>query len=253
MIAYWHKAFLAGMNGSGKSELLNWLWSQLAVRRVLVDSKREWSLAGVAPVDLRSVDNDEAGGFPAARAEVDAIDWDQPIIHVRHAALGNPGSRGQLSALFAKIHRLPGPVSTAIHEAVKVSSAAWCPPGLREELTSGASREHGVLAASQRPRHVAKELLTEAQHVFLFPPLDVDDLKEARRGTPFLSVEQAIAWTANVPAFGYLWADRQARAVAIGDPLPNDLRLQTASLIRLAAGHRARPVTADADADAAAV
>src|SRR4051812_36746887 len=95
------------MTRSGKSTLARYLFAQMRVRRVLVDPKRDWSLGnGVPRVELRGRTEEEA------RAEVERIDWRQPVVHVSPQWLGrggkNDASRHQLEALFRKVMETPG-------------------------------------------------------------------------------------------------------------------------------------------------
>ncbi len=225
MISYADRVFAAGTTTSGKSTLLNYLFVQYRVRRVFIDSKAEFSIAGAPVSRLRALDEAQA------RREVDAIDWTQPIIHVRHSWLGKPGSREQLTALFERIAELPEPVKTTIHEATAVSSAHWWPPGLLEEAVAGARKGHGLDSASQRPRFILKNLISEATHVFLFPPLDEDDLVESRRGVPFLRPRVALEASETLPHYGYIYANRAAREWYLGDPVPDYLRADVAKVI----------------------
>jgi hypothetical protein len=220
VIGYGQRVASVGMNGSGKSELLRFLFSQLNVRRALVDSKGEWRLPGVQRVTLTAQTLDEA------RAEIDErVDLAAPLIHVRPAWLGQPGSKEQLAALYGALDRIRGPLTVWTDEAYAVSSSTWAPPGLLELQVGSRARGHGHFVATQRPRNVAKELLTEADHVFLFPPLDTEDLRESRRGMPFLDQDRAVTLGRELPRYGYLWADRREGAVTVFDPLPDYLRV----------------------------
>jgi energy-coupling factor transporter ATP-binding protein EcfA2 len=231
LIGYGQRVLAVGMNGSGKSELVRWLWSNIANRRALVDPKGEWRVPGVPRVTLTATTLDDAFAEVAERVDVDA-----PVVHVRPAWLGQPGSKEQLTALYAALDRVKGPLTVWTDEAYAVSSASWAPPGLLELQVGSRSRGHGHYVATQRPRNIAKELLTEADHVFLFPPLDVEDLVESRRGMPFLTQADALALTADVPEHGYLWVDRRARRADVGDPLPDYLRAAADRSIRRDAG-----------------
>lgn len=228
LIGYGQRVLVVGMQGSGKSELVRWLWSQLDNRRVLVDSKREWRVPGVDRVTLTAQTLDEAIAEVAERVDLEA-----PVLHVRPAWLGQPGSKEQLTALYGALDRIRGPLTVWTDEAYAVSSASWAPPGLLELQVGARARGHGHFVATQRPRNIAKELLTEADHVFLFPPLDVEDLVESRRGMPFLPQQQALELTADVPQHGYLWVDRHTRRADIGDPLPDYLRAAANARVRL--------------------
>jgi len=210
VIGYAQRATAIGMNRSGKSELIRYLFASLNVRRVLIDPKGEWAVPGQPRHVLRS--RDKIG----CEREVDAIDWTAPIVHVV------PGweDKQQLEALFARVASIAGPMTVWIDECYGVSNASWAPSGLRQLIVAGAGLGHGVFAATQRPRNVSKLFLTEADHLFIFPPLDVEDLKEARRGVPFLGVDQALALAGELPRHGYIWASKRDGTIAKGPPIP---------------------------------
>jgi hypothetical protein len=232
VIDYNDNNLFVGMKGSGKSELCNWFWSQLRIRRVLIDSKHEWTIPGVPVQTLHSHD------AAAAHRELEAIDWEQPIVHVRPFWLGRSaggraeGTREQLEALFGKLAELPGPLKVTIHEAYAVSSAGWAPSGLVSLAVAGRAHERSLDTCTQRPANIAVELRTEVDNVFLFPPLDREDLRESLRGVPFLSPDEARELARELPKHGYILADRENRRKMIGDPLPDYLRAETAKRIR---------------------
>jgi len=225
VIGFAQHTLIAGMTRSGKSTLANYLFSEYRVRRVLVDSKAEWAVRGVPVHTLTARELD------GARRQVDAIDWTLPIVHVRHSWLGQPGAKEQLEALFARISSLPGPLKTTLHEAYAVSSSDWAPDGLIAEAVAGNGRGHGLDVCTQRPVNIAVPLRTEATHVFIFPPLDDDDLIAARKGVPFLTINKARELSAQLPPYSYIWADRGTRRVDVGAPLPDYLQHETAQLI----------------------
>jgi hypothetical protein len=204
------------MNRSGKSELIRYLFSLAQVPRVLVDPKGEWTIPGVPRHTLRAT-------FPAAAdAEVAAIDWTADVVHVKPAWLGQSSSspaRAQLSALYDRIMRVPGELLVWTDEGYGVSSASWAPPGLLELQVAGAGMGKGHFVATQRPRNVSRELLTEADHLWLFSPLDADDIDAARRGFPFLTQTKALELMGSLEPHGFLWADRREKRLAVCSPL----------------------------------
>jgi hypothetical protein len=209
-----------GMTRSGKSELLRYLFSVMRTRRVLVDPKGEWRVPGVTCHALTAETKE------GAVEQVKAIDWSQPIVHV------HPTWQGweQLAALYGAIGRLPWPVVVWTDEAYGVSSAQRRPPGLIQLQVAGGGRGHGQLIATQRPRNIARELLTESEHIFIFRGLSEPDVLAALEGAPFLPPDQAIELHRALPQYGYLWVDRIRGQVDIGDPLPE--RLRTLGTIR---------------------
>lgn len=242
MIRFDQRLLIAGMTRSGKSELARYLFAQMRVRRVLVDPKREWALGvGIPRHDLAAQTMEDA------ITEVEAIDWTLPVVHVAPAWLGKRGHRDaaryQLEALFARIMRIPGDLHVWIDEGYGVSSATWAPAGLIELEVAGGGRHKGTTTCTQRPVNVAKELLTEASHLFLFGPLDKEDVREVLRGcSSFLPPERALELMAAQPLYGYLYVDKINRTYAIGPPLPAHMRTASAGIRR----HDAAPEPVEA-------
>jgi hypothetical protein len=210
-----------GMNRSGKSEFMRYVFVELRVRRFLIDPKGEWFIKGFPRIDLRGRDLVEA------RAQVKQIDWTQPFVHIK------PGWRvkEQLEALFEELANVAGEHFTWIDECYGVSTASWCPAGLHQLLVAGAGLGQGVGACTQRPVKVAPEFFTEADHVLIFPPLEKDDFREALQGVPFVTVDEATRLAGELPQHGYLWADRREKTLSIGDPLPAELRAYKRELV----------------------
>jgi hypothetical protein len=227
-----HRVLLAGQTRSGKSEMARYLFSQIRVRRVLVDPKKEWTLGvGIPRIDMHAQTMDDA------IAEADAIDWTSPIVHVSPAWLGKRGgndpSRFQLEALFARIMRIPGDLCVWIDEGYGVSNSSWAPAGLIELEVAGGGRGKGSITCTQRPVNIAKELLTESFHLFLFGPLDEEDVKETLRGcTRFIPPALALELMDAQPEHGYLYVNKIARTYALGPPLPAHLRGASAGITR---------------------
>jgi hypothetical protein len=222
VIAYNQRIVDVGMNRSGKSEWMRYAFVELNVARVLVDPKGEWFIEGVPRIDLTATD------LLGARAQVKAaIDLAQPLIHIK------PGwkAKEQLEALFEAIGGRRGPQFVWIDECYGVSTSSWCPAGLHQLLVAGAGLGQGVGACTQRPVKVAPEFFTEADHVLIFPPLEKDDFREALQGVPFVTVDEATRLAGELPQHGYLWADRREKTIAIGPPLPAELRAYKRELV----------------------
>jgi hypothetical protein len=213
-IGFKQRVLTVGMTQSGKTTFDRYAFVNMHVRRVLVDVKGELRVAGTRRVDLTATNDADA------KRQVDSIDWDQPIVHVHPGYLVKP----QLEALYKRIMEVPGDLWVWTTESYGVSTASWSPLGLRQLQTAGAGLGKGHNAESQRPVDIEKVLRTEADHVFLFPPLSTDDLKAALEGVPFLDAKRALELFNGLPEHGYLWADRRRKKVSIGPPLPAELR-----------------------------
>jgi hypothetical protein len=222
VIAFHQRATAIGMNRSGKSELIRFLFVNVNVRRVLVDPKGEWLVPGRPRHELRARDK------VSAEREVDAIDWSAPIVHVKPGWL----EKVQLEALFDRVASLAGGLTVWVDECYGVSSASWCPRGLNQLVVAGAGLGHGVFAATQRPRNIATVFKTEADHVFLFPPIGEEDMREARSGVPFLSTKEALELAATTPQYGYIWASKRDKRVAKGPPIPPEYLSYRTDVVR---------------------
>lgn len=200
---YRDRIALVGMTQSGKSTLARYLFEQARCRRLLVDPKHAWRVSGVLPI-----------------TEVRAIDWRAPVIHFRPRW----GDRDQSDELYAAAFQRLRHALIWTDEAYGVSAAAWPSSAVATVQTQGATRQIGHLVCSQRPVNARRELWTEADHVFLVPPLDDDDLKTARQGFAFAPLEELRDHLAALPPYGYIWLDRRQRRLAVADPLPAELR-----------------------------
>jgi hypothetical protein len=228
MIGYDQRTLHVGMTQSGKSTLLGWLFSQLQNRRALVDPKGEWQLPGVPRYELR------ARTLGEARAELATLDREAPVFHFKPRWYGptDEAAKAQLEALYGFLDRLPGALTVWTDEAYGVCSEGWAPSGLVALTVAGASRGKGSWCATQRPVTIAKPLRTEADHIFLHPPLEADDLKELRKLAPFVPAAWLDETLAALPEFGYVWIDKRAKRYSLGDPLPDYLRASAQAVVR---------------------
>src|SRR5947209_8292263 len=62
--SYNQRLYAFGYTGTGKSEILNLLFSGVACQKLLIDNKPEFAIDGVEPV-----------------RDVEEIDWREPVIH----------------------------------------------------------------------------------------------------------------------------------------------------------------------------
>jgi len=209
------RVLVVGMNGNGKSELAAHLFNQVRCRRVLVDPKGDWQVAGAPRYRLRAQTESNA------QAELEGVDWAAPIVHVQPDALNRP----QLEALYAQLDRL-APCLVWTDEAYMATTGSWEPRGLRSIQTTGRSRGIGHLACTQRPKNISVTLRTEAQHIFVFRDVGSEDLASLLEHLPYVANLFDLSMTkvlAELPEYGFVWFDRGARDVRICDPLPAEL------------------------------
>lgn len=166
------RVLVVGPTESGKSELLNVLFSDMACQRLLFDTKgHEWTIEGVEPVS-----------DPAA------IDWQQPIIH--YVTSGT--DLAEVTAVFEQCCQRRDLV-VCVHELNDLSgySTNRTPEVVNRYLSQGGANGRGLLGATQMPVDMPKRARSEVQHVFtLAPPIDEEHLKVVCRIVGGLSAEE---------------------------------------------------------------
>lgn len=150
-VKFTDRVLVLGSTGSGKSELLNLLFSSLhgGAQRLLVDTKHEFGLHGLGPV---------TGG-------VDAIPWDAPIIVYQDQSGGPEEMQKLFNACF---HRRR--LVVCVHELSDICdyNANRTPPAFNAYVSKGRALGLGLLAGSQRPCEIPSRARSESDHVFLF-------------------------------------------------------------------------------------
>jgi DNA helicase HerA-like ATPase len=195
------RLLLVSSTGAGKSTLAAYLFSQFRSQRVLVDPKNEWTLRGGASVR----------GIGTLARELDRA----PLVRFVPAT----GDRAETEALYAELFQRRRLVVWT-DEAYAVSEASWCPRGLRLLQTQGRALELGHIVCTQRPRNIARELLTEAEHIFVFRHgLAADDLHAVSLELG-LSRDELRAELGRLEPYGFLWFDRRLQHLGACPPLP---------------------------------
>jgi hypothetical protein len=158
-VNYNERVFVVGPTESGKSELLNYLFSQFNCQRLLVDTKgHEWTIEGVEPV------HDPA-----------SIDWEQPIIHY----VTTSTELEEIDELFSQCCQRIDLV-VCVHELNDLSGYVTqkTPEPVSRYLAQGGANGRGFLGGTQLPVDMPKRARSEVQHVFtLVPPIDEEHLK----------------------------------------------------------------------------
>lgn len=206
IVLYRDRVAYVGATESGKSTLARVHFEAARCRRMLVDPKHSWLVRDVKPV-----------------REVAEIDWKASVIHFQPRWR----DRAQADELYGAAFRRLRHALIWTDEADGISSSNWVGSAIESIQGQGRELEIGHLALFQRPVGVARELSTEATHIFLFGLIDDDDLKLVRRGASFVDLGELRAMLSALPPHGYVWLDRRAKKVTIGDPLPDHMRVPT--------------------------
>lgn len=162
-----HRILFVGNTGTGKSEALLNLFAVHGGQRLLIDVQDHYVLGPVAlaedPPPLDGIDNPSE------------IDWrHRTIRYVPRRA----GDRREMDRLHAAIYRR-GDLFVACDEAEDVapSQGGGSPFHVRKTLKQGRKYRITYGAATQRPVGVDRSVINQAEHAFVFPMVDGDDLR----------------------------------------------------------------------------
>ncbi len=209
----WHdRVFVVGSTGSGKSEVLNHMFSGLRNQRMLLDTKPEFYIPGVEPVS-RPGD----------------IRWDEPIIHYRDLA----SSLEDYDEIFYEAHHRRD-FTICCHEFADLCNdePSKTPEWVRKSLRKGNVFGNGLLGGTQRPVGMPRQCRTEAQHVIhMVPALDPEDEEVVAKmmGCTVRELHALLEEATNASPSGQfsgVWYDRRARQMQIIPPLPDSVRAQ---------------------------
>jgi hypothetical protein len=209
-LLYNDRVFVAGQTRSGKSELLNVLFSELQVQKVLIDTKGEFAIDDVEPVE-----------DPAA------IDWREPVIHYRTSPAGDLGEIDELFQACMGRRRL----TVCCHELSDLCdySAQRTPRWVNAYISKGGAHGLGFYAGSQRPANVPMRAKTEAQHVFYVVPRLTEDRDHDAMAAPMGIDARALdselrGAQAEHGRYAFLWWDLRAQQLTAWPPLPEPVR-----------------------------
>lgn len=150
-VRFHERVFVGGPSESGKSELLNVMFSQFRCQRLLYDSKgHEFTIAGVEPVS-----------DPAA------IDWSQPIIHY----VTSTTEVAEADAVFQQAEKVPD-LLVCVHELGDLCEyhTNKTPQSVNRYLAQGGAHGRGFLGGSQEPVDMPKRAKKEINHAYTMAP-----------------------------------------------------------------------------------
>jgi hypothetical protein len=162
-VNYHERIFIAGPTESGKSELLNFTFSQFHCQRLLYDTKgHEWTIEGVEPVS-----------DPAA------IDWSQPIVHY----VTTTTDVAEADEVFSQV-ALRHDLVVAVHELGDLCDyhTNRTPGSVNRTLSQGGAKGLGFYGASQEPVDMPKRAKKEINHAFtMAPAMSAEHLAEVAK------------------------------------------------------------------------
>lgn len=209
-VRFHERVFVGGPSESGKSEVLNVMFSQFRCQRLLYDSKgHEFTIAGVEPVS-----------DPAA------IDWTQPIIH--YVTRGTEVS--EVDEVFQQAEKVPN-LLVCVHELGDLCEyhTNKTPQSVNRYLAQGGAHGRGFIGGSQEPVDMPKRAKKEVNHAFtMTPPMSRAHLDEIGRivGVPGAEIERellALHQEHGPNSFIY-WPKGALREPTAWPPLPEDVR-----------------------------
>jgi hypothetical protein len=124
----------------------------------------------------------------------------------------------EVDALYLSIMQ-HGYVWVWLDEANEISTSHKTVIGLRKVLLQGRKFQIGHAGVTPRPVDITKSLITQSEHIFIFPLADLDDRQRLAKnaGINILQFDEDMA---NLEEYGYLWYSVRDRMLFSMPPLP---------------------------------
>jgi hypothetical protein len=183
-----------GQTGTGKSILAHYLFKTTPVR--LPTEKRPSGFWRICVDVTDTVFDDSLTFFDPA-----AVPWSESA-SLRFVPDVDTMEE-QIDELYLQI-MYHGNTWIWLDEANEVSTAHRTIPGLRRILLQGRKFQIGHAAVTPRPVDITKSIITQSEHLFLFPLIDLDDRTRIAKNVG-LTQDEFDAEMARLEPYGYLW------------------------------------------------
>lgn len=196
---------IVGKNGSGKSVVAQYLDTRTPGQIVIVNVKHDPALTAWA-VERFGVEQ-----VCIADGNVRDIDWKKRVIvYVAKSST----DMGEYDALYRRMLQRRN-LTVHLDETYGPTTAARVPDGIGLFLQHGRARNLRHIACTQRPVHIARQVITEASHIVLFPvrfnARDLQTIGEEMSVSPALMERSILELrkTEQFGDFGHLWYEQR--------------------------------------------
>jgi hypothetical protein len=207
--------FATGSKGSGKSELLGFLWRGYPYDRLVIDPTGD-----VEPGPDVITLEDWGTSWPTRLTPADESGRPQRLSLRVVPDMGSPTYVDDIDrAVAMAFFRHDGPRLCWVDEIGELTSAHSTPPNFRRMLHQGRHRNVTLLMAGPRPIDVNPLCISQSDFVYVF---DLPNPRDRERvadniGFPPAEFDRRVQ---ALPEFGYLRWDRRAKQLVQFPPLP---------------------------------
>ncbi len=201
MIRAADRILLVGSTGSGKSTLARRLFANFGCRRVVIDPKADIRLEGaVTARGIAQLERALAGPAGVVRF----VPTEATPQHYGDA----------YAAIFAR----PEPIMLWSDELTSLGGAAT-DQRVRVYLTQGRGRGKGHLGLTQRPRRIALEAVSEADHILLFYPVLLRRDLAVLAPDMGLEEHELAEMVRELGPYHAIWFDRREQSLQVVSPV----------------------------------
>lgn len=199
-----------GRTGTGKSILAHSLFRSIPIPQTehQAETRPFWRMC----IDVTDSIFDDAATF----YDPSAIPWEVSFSLRFVPDVANLSQ--SIDELYVGI-MLHGDCWTWLDEANEVSTSHSTVPGLRRVLLQGRKFQIGHCAVTPRPVDISRSIITQSEHLFVFPLTDPKDRARVAENVN-LSPDDFDARMGSLDNYGYLWYSVRDDALFEMPPLP---------------------------------